>query len=328
MPSTAANGYPVVGKINSLHIAVAVIRNAEHKILLSQRREGTAGAGLWEYPGGKREPAESIEQALKRELQEELGITPVGPRPLIRIRHQYPDRHVLLDTWLVDEWLGEPQGLEGQELAWVEKEQLAKWDLLPANGPITQAACLPEHYLITPDAGVNRDEFLNGFARSLRAGRRLLRLRAPSLDDADYQSLAAQCLALCRESGARLLLDRDAEMVEQLAADGLHLTAAALMATDQRPAGMKLLAASCHDRKELAKAQALGCDFAVLGAVQGTASHPTATSLGWARAQALLDEANLPVYAIGGMTEKDLEPAYWAGAQGIAAIRGLWVSND
>lgn len=318
MPSTA-----VRKEDNWLHIAVGVIRDAQGRILISQRRHGTPGAGLWEFPGGKREAGESIEQSLARELNEELGIQVRTCRPLIRIRHRYRDRNVLLDTWLVTDWQGRAQGLEGQALTWAPPAELANWSLLPANAPILRAISLPECYLVTPDPGADMAGFLARLAARLQQGCEMLRLRAPSYDDQAYAALAQECQALCAHSGTALLLDRGVGMVEEVGAAGLHLTAAALRQLQQRPE-VGLLVASCHDRRELETAESISCDFAVLGPVLATATHANAKPLGWAGAAGLIDVANLPVYGIGGLSPAQLPAAFAAGAQGIAAIRGLW----
>ena len=119
----------------SLHIAVGVLRRGR-QVLISQRREGKPGAGQWEFPGGKCEPGESIQAALRRELVEELGIHLKHCQRLIRLRHRYPDREVLLDTWLVDAWSADPTGLEGQAVRWVDVCELSAAGLLEADsGP-------------------------------------------------------------------------------------------------------------------------------------------------------------------------------------------------
>ncbi len=84
------------------------------------------------------------------------------------------------------------------------------------------------------------------------------------------------------------------------------------------------MAASCHDAEELAMAAELGVDFVTLSPVNPTASHPDAQPLGWERARALIDLVNMPAYLLGGMSIDELPEAFAAGAQGIAAIRGLW----
>ena len=89
------------------------------------------------------------------------------------------------------------------------------------------------------------------------------------------------------------------------------------------PAGLAI-AASCHDVDELRQAELLGCDFAVLGPVDATASHPNASPLGWLGFAALREQVSLPIYAIGGMAPDDIAVARAHGAQGIAAIRSLW----
>lgn len=319
MPNTAPDPSP-----QELHIAVGVIRDDEDRILISQRRPGTPGAGLWEFPGGKCEPGESIQEALCRELEEELGVSVQTAQPLITIRHRYPDRSVLLDTWEVTGWSGEPSGLEGQTLAWVPSGELPDWPLLPANRPLMNAVRLPRRYLITPTLQTDRDAFLRSLHRSLTTGIRLVRLRQPTLNDADYASLATDCLSVCRAAQAQLLLDRGGEIWSRIGADGLHLSAKGLREHGQRPAIEGWLAASCHNPEELDHAAAIGCDFAVLGPMLPTPSHPQAEPLHWQQAGGWIDRAQLPVFAIGGMQEVHVQPVCELGGQGIAAIRAFW----
>ncbi|WJW74941.1 Nudix family hydrolase [Thiohalobacter sp. IOR34] len=307
-----------------LPVAVAVIRNARGEVLISRRAAGTHQGGRWEYPGGKLEPGENGYQALVREIHEELGLIVEQARPLIRIPHDYPDRAVLLDVWLVEAYRGEPSPREGQPLRWVAPEALPAIDFPAANRPINSALRLPDCYAITPEPA-GGDAFLRAVERTLAGGVRLLQLRAPSLPLADYRALAREVQALCAAARARLLLNAGPEMVEAVGAAGVHLNARRLAALESRPleAG-RWCAASCHDAAGLVRAAALGLDFAVLSPVQPTLSHPQAPVLGWTRFAALVEAAPLPVYALGGMTRADLEPARAAGAQGIAAIRALW----
>ena len=132
-------------------------------------------------------------------------------------------------------------------------------------------------------------------------------------------------LAVCRAAGARCLLDRGAGMVRELGADGLHLTAAALKETAARPLPRDFwVGASCHDRAQLARAGELDVDFAVVSPVKVTPSHPGAAPIGWSGFESLVETVNMSVYALGGLMLDDLEDAWAAGGQGIAAIRGLW----
>jgi mutator protein MutT len=128
----------------SIHVVAAAITDASGRVLIAQRPAGKHLAGGWEFPGGKLEPGEERLAGLARELREELGITIATPRPLIRVRHAYPSREVLLDIWVVTRYRGEPQGLDGQALRWCTQDELATADLLPADKPIVGALRLPE----------------------------------------------------------------------------------------------------------------------------------------------------------------------------------------
>lgn len=308
-----------------LHIAVGVVLDAQGRVLISERRPGCAYAGQWEFPGGKVEPNETVEQALKRELQEELGLRVQAARPLIRVRHDYSDRDVLLDTWMVTEWSGAATAHEGQRFEWVEPLLLDEYRMLEANRPIVRAAQLPDRYLITPDPSGVKGDFLQLLDSSVRTHAiRLVRLRAWSLSDVDYANLARRCLGLCHNHGARLLLDRAPRQVTDIGADGWHASASNLAMLAARPIRDGLLfAASCHQRAELEQARALGADFAVLGPVLETTSHPARAAMGWKTFGDSATDARLPVYALGGVSPADLARAWCAGAQGIAAIRGL-----
>ena len=117
---------------------------------------------------------------------------------------------------------------------------------------------------------------------------------------------------------------RDIALARELGV-GVHLGSEQLQQLQQRPLPESVLVgASCHDLAQLQAAQRLGCDFAVLGPVQATASHPGATPLGWAAFEQLREQVSLPIYAIGGLAAADIDTARRHGAQGVAAIRALW----
>jgi 8-oxo-dGTP diphosphatase len=122
-----------------LRVVVGLLADSDGNILISQRRTGTHMAGRWEFPGGKRRTDETALEALRRELREELDVQVEAAEPLIVLEHEYPDRHVELDTWLVTSWRGPARGCEGQALRWVAKAALADADLLEADTPIIAA---------------------------------------------------------------------------------------------------------------------------------------------------------------------------------------------
>lgn len=117
--------------------AVALI-DTDGRVLLAQRPEGKSLAGLWEFPGGKVEPGESPEDALIRELREELGIETKASclAPLTFASHSYPDFHLLMPLFACRRWEGMAVGQEGQTLAWVRPERLRDYPMPPADLPL------------------------------------------------------------------------------------------------------------------------------------------------------------------------------------------------
>ncbi|HEX5512770.1 MAG TPA: Nudix family hydrolase [Gammaproteobacteria bacterium] len=307
-----------------LEVAAAAVFDSQGRVLIARRPENVHQGGLWEFPGGKVEPGEAVEQALARELWEELGIRPTRYRRLIRIPHHYSDRSVLLDVWRVEAFEGTPHGRQGQPLRWVAPASLPNYPFPAANRPIVAATRLPLHYLITPDCAYP-EEFLQRLEAALDRGIRLVQLRTPSLSSAAFEALAGEVIAACRVRGAQVLLNAEPELALRLGADGVHLSSPRLQALRARPVPADLwCAASCHDAAELLQASAIGVDFAVLSPVQATASHPQAAPLGWRNFERLVWDLPLPVYALGGVGPDDLADALAVRAQGVAAIRALW----
>ena len=307
-----------------IHVAAAVVVDGQGRILISQRPGHVHQGGLWEFPGGKLEAGETPEAALERELREELGINVHAARPLIRVFHEYPDKAVLLDVWRVTGYSGEPAGLEGQSIDWAAPEDLGDRPFPAADGPIIKALNLPERYLITPEPDPRDTRFLAKLEQVLARGITLVQLRAKAMSPADYKALVVDVKSVCREANARLVLNADPLLALELDADGVHLNSARLMAMAERPAGIRLLGASCHTHAEVQHAGSLGADFIVASPVRKTRSHPDAIVLGFDGLRVLTELATVPVYALGGMGEADLDKAFRHGAQGIAAISGLW----
>ena len=308
-----------------LHVAAAVIRGADGRVLIARRPEHKHQGGLWEFPGGKVEPGEAVEAALARELHEELGIRVSAARPLIQVRHDYPDQQVLLDVYEVTAFAGEPHGAEGQPLAWVAPRELPHYEFPEANRPIVAATRLAGQYLITPD-NLEPAELLRGIRQALANGIRLVQLRAPNMYSPEYRDLATDIQGLCAGK-AQLMLKGPLEWLGDFPAAGWHLTAAQLRkyAPNGRPfPAERWLAASCHNAEELALAAQMGVDFVTLSPLQATATHPEAVPLGWDAAAELIRGFNRPVFLLGGVGPAEQERAWQVGAQGVAGIRAFW----
>jgi 8-oxo-dGTP diphosphatase len=307
-----------------IEVVAGVIRDRRGRILLARRTEGRDLAGLWEFPGGKHEPGETAEEALKRELREELGIEIEAGVPLIRVPQAYPTKRLRLDVYDIRTWRGTVRGLEGQALAWVPPHKLAEYAMPPADIPVVAALLQPDRYLVTPDPRDDDASWLAGLERALAAGIRRMHLRAPGCEPARWQRLATQAVALCRTADAEVLINADLELAASLGA-GVHLRASQLSGFTSRPlANGQPVCASCHGADELRAAQAIGCDFAVVGSIKPTTTHPQAKPLGWEGFAMMRETVSLPIYAIGGMAIEDITEARHHGAQGIAAIRSLW----
>jgi len=312
------------------HVTAAVLRDGSGRVLLTQRSSKGDWPGLWEFPGGKREAGEDSHAALRRELREELGIDATQFQPLIEVPHAYPLKRIVLEVFAAA-WTGEPVGCEGQALRWLKPVSLSEVPMPSADWPVVAALTQPDRYLITPDPGADFAPFLRSLAAALASGVSRLQLRAANLSSAAMWALAEAVDALCQHAGAAWLINSacaDAHEIAKQIGCGLHLTSAHLAHATQRPSVSDcLLAASCHGAADLTKAQALGCDFVVLGPVAATATHPAAVAMGWPTFRALREQVALPIYALGGMHIDDIATARSHGAQGIAAIRGLWPAN-
>jgi 8-oxo-dGTP diphosphatase len=308
-----------------VEVIAGVLTDARGRILLARRTEGRDLAGLWEFPGGKREPGETPEAALARELHEELGIHAEIGEPLIQVPHRYPHKRLLLDVRRVTSWRGTPRGQESQALAWVPRGKLDSYAMPAADRPVVAALLQPDRFLVTPVPADDDARWLSALQRALDAGIRRVQLRSgPEFDPGRWRVLVAEATARCRAAGADVLVNGDITLARALGI-GVQLRQAQLMALDARPLPAALtVAASCHDAASLQRAERLGCDFALLGPVASTPTHPGAPGIGWAAFTALREQAGLPIYAIGGLTEADIAIARSHGAQGIAAIRALW----
>lgn len=304
----------------ALQVAVGVVSNPQGEILIAFRPESVHQGNCWEFPGGKLESEETDKTALIRELKEELGLTVKRARPLISINHQYPDLRVKLWVWKVDEFVGSVSSNEGQPIRWVPVDALKSYSFPVANQTIVKAIQLPSQYAIIGDDDLTtlKRKFICLVDKRVN----LIQLRAKLLSTADLQRFLEFSTAVCTKNKIRLMINSSL-CVPDVFLSNLHLTAKDLMTTKERPKGVEWLGASCHSYSELQHAEAIGVDFAVLAPVSKTSTHPDAKPLGWECFKSLVGQVNIPVYALGGMTDSDLVTAYECGAQGIAGIRAF-----
>ncbi|AZY50379.1 Nudix family hydrolase [Bordetella avium] len=314
-----------------IDVAAGLILRPDGQLLLGQRPEGKPWSGWWELPGGKLEPGETVLQALARELQEEIGITVTESRRWVSYVHVYPHTTVRLAFCFVTGWTGEPRGLENQQLAWVDPQQAAKvGELLPATLPPLRWLRLPTAYGISSAGSpAALPAFLTRLEQALAQGLKLVQWREPGWPGGpaapDLHAAFQETLKRCRQAGARLLVNSVHPETWWRQADGVHLRARDAATRQTRPALAEghLVGVSAHTAAEIAQARLLEADFAVIGPVAATATHPGQIPLGWDGFEAANRDAGLPVYALGGQSPATLAQAQQHGAHGIAAIRGL-----
>ena len=306
-----------------IDVAVAIFMRPDGSVLLAERPAGKVYADYWEFPGGKVEPGESVAAALAREIDEELGVCIERAFPWITQVFTYPHATVRLHFFRVTAWQGEPRAVEHKGLSWERPEAIRVAPLLPANGPVLKGLLLPDEYAITQAAEVGIEEFLARLKRRLTEGLRLVQVREKHLDRDALAAFARRVVALAKPFGAAVLINGDAALAAEVGADGVHLTSAQVATLSVRPA-QAWVGASCHTAGDLRAAEKLGVDFAVLGPVLATPTHPDAQPMDWEGFESLAKGALIPVYALGGVTCAMLDEARLRGAHGIAMLRGSW----
>ena len=296
-----------------IEVVAAVIRDDEGKILIAQRPQNKHQGGKWEFPGGKVEAGESRRAALARELNEELGIEVGHSSRLISAYHEYEDKSIYLDVYEITQWDGAAIGREGQPIQWVSPSALNDFEFPDANRPIIEAATLPKFIKILKPI-VTAESFENQVVSSLTSGRSFI-LHNFEETELTHEQLS-WLLDTAASRGAEVVLQSPPPLVRN--DYNLHLSTDELLKAQVKPEA-KRVSATCYTPGELFKAQRLELDFIFIGPVLMNSFATEQKALGWPSFQSLVGRVNIPVYALGGLSGKDLELAREYGAQGIAS---------
>lgn len=300
-------------------VAVGVLWRADGAVLLADRPAGKPYAGYWEFPGGKIEPGESVEHALARELNEELGID-IGPAlPWVTFEFDYPHAYVRLHFCRVYDWRGEPQGREGQQLRFFRLDQPLPQPLLPAAQPALRWLTLPVR-AASVDSDRDPVKLLPEVDAALAAGLRLLIVRGapPAESESAHRAVIAPIALRAAACGALLIASSTADD------NGDRHLAEPALAHWRRGTGTGWVGVDASSRATLVQAAARGCDFALLSPVLAANGESNAP-LGWHGVRAVLRHAPLPVFVGGGLSAADLSAAQSAGAHGIALPLADWL---
>ena len=255
-------------------------------------------------------------------MQEELGIQLTYAYPWITRIFSYEHATVRLRFFRVTKWHGELQPRENQGLSWQTADKVNVTPVLPANDPILRALLLPPVYAITQAEEIGIDASIAKLTHALQHGLRLIQLREKNMAKDKLRVFSREIVTLAHTHGAKVLINGDVELSDEMGADGVHLTSSQMMKLSGRPE-TDWCGASCHNAEELFHAEQLGVDFVVLGPVLPTLTHPGISPLGWRKFAALIRDYSLPVYALGGLCTEDLTTAFEHGGHGIAMMRGI-----
>ncbi len=294
-------------------VAVGVVLRPDGAVLLADRPAGKPYAGYWEFPGGKIEPGEDVQQALARELHEELGIDIGTALPWFTFEYDYPHAYVRLHFRRVFDWRGTPHAREGQQLAFVDPAGVVPQPLLPAAIPALRWLTLPTLCLRSNAQQVGQARFIQALDARLAQGLRLLWLDEPGMAARDFGVLLDAAVVRCRAHGAQVFVTHGAAVASQ--ADGVVLAADALAQISARP-DARWVAALVDGDAALQHARRLGCDAVIAEPVLPAPGMPS-PALGWHGFSALAAQAAMPVIAAGGLASSDLQHAQFAGAHGI-----------
>lgn len=309
-----------------IDIAIGILKH-QNSFCLSLRQKHQSHANHWEFPGGKVEGLESIEDALIREFKEELAVETSGWKKLIEIPWHYEKVSVRLHVYQTEQYSDEPLGNEGQIVKWFTLEELKELIFPKANRGIIMALELSNKYMIS-GSFADTEDALNKFAKALDKGISLCQLRAKDLTDTEFADVASPAIDLCHQYGAKLLLNGKVSLLKQFAnADGIQLASNEIYQFDKRPISKnKLLGVSTHTDEDIAQALKIEADFILLSPVKKTSSHPDLPGMGWEAFAQKVKDIPVPVYALGGMKADDVLVAKQHGGQGIATISGFWTS--
>lgn len=296
-------------------VAAGILINSKNEVLISQRLTSQPWPGYWEFPGGKVEGNESIDQCLSRELLEEISINPLSYSEWIT-REFFQDNRVIKITFFkITRWTGEIQKKEVNDYRWINVENINSWPkkILPKNIYVLKSLALPPYYLIT-----NFFEDEKSIKKTINSKDIWIQYREPllSIDKLYYfyEFLKKKCASKI------LINSRHKDLIKN---NGIHYTSTDLNNVKKLDKNI-VNGASVHSLDELKLANKLGFDFVVLSQIKKTLSHPEREGIGWRKFREIANHSDVPVYALGGLNMSDLADAQKNGAVGISSQREGW----
>ena len=292
---------------------------------MGKRLDSQSWAGWWEFPGGKLEINESPYEGLKREIFEELGVVIKKYKQWTTRRVVEKNKITILYFFLITSWTGMVEGREGQELQWVNLKKYNVTKVLPPNQVIHHALKndLPNVYAITNLQEISSENFFQALKRKVNDGLSLIQIREKNLLKTELKDFLVRIKKILHHTNVRIIINSNIDLAYKYELGGVHLNSKQLHELSHFPKDL-LVGASCHSENDLKVAEEKNADFAVLGSVKKTLTHPDLEPIGWVRFNKLVNNSNLPIYSIGGMTNSDILSSLEYGGIGIASQRAIW----
>jgi len=204
-----------------VNVAVAVIQSEDGYVLMAERPYGKESSGSWEFPGGKFELGESAEQALAREIYEELGIKPKMAYPWISYKFSYPNKRVKLHVFRIFNWEGRPSGREGQRISWEDLDAIRVSPLLPANNHILEVIKLPLLYILTNTSQSSMVKFMEVLVKLFEQGVRLIQVCTRHMNPEQLTQVTRPIVKLAHHYGAKVLISGSESVALRSSADSI-----------------------------------------------------------------------------------------------------------
>lgn len=303
-----------------IQVSIAIIRY-KNQVLLGWRDEKLAQGGCYEFAGGKIELGETPEQAVVREVREEVGIDVTPIKRFASFQFDYPDR--LLSLFFVLCKLKDPRELQSidQHWRWIDLDDVQKFEFPKANQSIIQRLSWSRKIaILNGDHTAIQQVHHDVDTIYLRQSDENLKSLLP-----DNPQLFVEKKFIVRWHDYQQLNDDLQEKVFAIHLNSQQIVdlAESVSQNNELPLSLqnKNLIGACHNENEIECANLIACDAIFISPVQATPTHPEQSGLGWERFSALADMTEMPVYALGGVGRDDLDVAKAYGAYGVAGIR-------